>query len=379
MVGVTGTNGKTTTAHLSRSILEAAGLRPASWAPSSSASGTCRAPCSAPRPRPPTCSARSGRDAGRGRPRRGDGGLLARAGLRRVDGVRFAAAAFTNLTQDHLDFHGDMEAYFAAKARLFDGRCPAAPTSTSTTPTAGACSAELALRDRRPVGRVGAPSASSSRPTAPASAVTPQGAARVTCRCAGALQRRQRARRRDRRPRARASRSTRCVAGLGRRPGCRGAWSRSTPGSPSPCWSTTPTRPTRSPACSRAAAASLTRGRLIVVFGCGGDRDRAKRPLMGRPPPRRRRPSSIVTSDNPRSEDPDGDRRTRSLAGVAGRAAPMRRARPAPRRSSWRWPAPAPATSWSSPARATRQRQSAAGATTPFDDRVVAPGAGVAR
>ena len=46
--------------------------------------------------------------------------------LHRVDGVRFAAAAFTNLSQDHLDFHGSMEDYFAAKARLFDGRCPTA-------------------------------------------------------------------------------------------------------------------------------------------------------------------------------------------------------------------------------------------------------------
>src|SRR3712207_2368928 len=40
--------------------------------------------------------------------------------LRRVDGIHFACAVFTNLTQDHLDFHPDMEAYFAAKARLFD-------------------------------------------------------------------------------------------------------------------------------------------------------------------------------------------------------------------------------------------------------------------
>ena len=46
--------------------------------------------------------------------------------LGRVDGIDFAAAAFTNLSQDHLDFHPDMEEYFAAKARLFDGRARAA-------------------------------------------------------------------------------------------------------------------------------------------------------------------------------------------------------------------------------------------------------------
>ena len=43
--------------------------------------------------------------------------------LGRVDGTRFAVGAFTNLSQDHLDFHDDMEEYFAAKALLFDGRC----------------------------------------------------------------------------------------------------------------------------------------------------------------------------------------------------------------------------------------------------------------
>ena len=41
--------------------------------------------------------------------------------LNRVDGIRYASAAFTNLTQDHLDFHDGMEDYFAAKASLFDG------------------------------------------------------------------------------------------------------------------------------------------------------------------------------------------------------------------------------------------------------------------
>ena len=46
--------------------------------------------------------------------------------MRRADGIEFAVAAFTNLSQDHLDFHADMEDYFAAKARLFDGRARAA-------------------------------------------------------------------------------------------------------------------------------------------------------------------------------------------------------------------------------------------------------------
>ena len=64
--------------------------------------------------------------------------------LRRLDRVRFAALVFTNLSQDHLDFHGTMERYFEAKRRLFlDGR-PAAPRSTSATRTGGR------LADERP-------------------------------------------------------------------------------------------------------------------------------------------------------------------------------------------------------------------------------------
>ena len=62
------------------------------------------------------------------------GGMPAgfRAAVGRLDGIRFASLAFTNLTQDHLDLHGTMEAYFEAKRRLFlEGRPPAARASSS--------------------------------------------------------------------------------------------------------------------------------------------------------------------------------------------------------------------------------------------------------
>ena len=68
-----------------------------------------------------------------------DGGLLARARLR--PRIRFAVKVFTNLTQDHLDFHSDMEDYFLAKRRSFvagDAASRAPRSSTSTTPTARA-------------------------------------------------------------------------------------------------------------------------------------------------------------------------------------------------------------------------------------------------
>ena len=61
----------------------------------------------------------------------------------RVDGTHFAAVCFTNLSHDHLDYHGTMDAYFEAKARLFDGGFFAdTPRSRSTTRAATSCSTE---------------------------------------------------------------------------------------------------------------------------------------------------------------------------------------------------------------------------------------------
>ena len=58
--------------------------------------------------------------------------------LHRADAIHWAVAVFTNLTQDHLDFHPDMEDYFAAKRRLFEAAAGDRWSSTSTTPTARA-------------------------------------------------------------------------------------------------------------------------------------------------------------------------------------------------------------------------------------------------
>jgi UDP-N-acetylmuramoyl-L-alanyl-D-glutamate--2,6-diaminopimelate ligase len=119
VVGVTGTNGKTTTAFLVRALLEASGSRCGLLGTVTSIVGGEQRP--AQRTTPEAIDLQADFRAML------DGGERACAmevsshalALGRTDGVRFAAAVFTNLTQDHLDFHGTMEEYFQAKRRLF--------------------------------------------------------------------------------------------------------------------------------------------------------------------------------------------------------------------------------------------------------------------
>ncbi|HET9674724.1 MAG TPA: UDP-N-acetylmuramoyl-L-alanyl-D-glutamate--2,6-diaminopimelate ligase [Gaiellaceae bacterium] len=126
VVGVTGTNGKTTTAHLLHAILTAAGKRPGLL-------GTVETRVGGER-RPAVRTTAEAIDLQRTfREMVGAGNLSCAmeatshgSELRRLDGVRFAALVFTNLTQDHLDFHGTMDNYFEAKRRLFGPGVPAA-------------------------------------------------------------------------------------------------------------------------------------------------------------------------------------------------------------------------------------------------------------
>jgi UDP-N-acetylmuramoyl-L-alanyl-D-glutamate--2,6-diaminopimelate ligase len=110
MVGITGTNGKTTTTYLLRSVFEAAG-----W--SADVIGTLSGARTTPEAPELQRRLAAMRDAGvRGVAMEVSSHALA---MHRVDGTWFAVATFTNLSRDHLDYHQTMEAYFEAKARLF--------------------------------------------------------------------------------------------------------------------------------------------------------------------------------------------------------------------------------------------------------------------
>lgn len=120
MVGITGTNGKTTTSYLTRALLEAGGRQAGLVGTVTSWVGGAEQPVV--RTTPEAIDLQRTFRAMR------DGGDVAcvmevsshALSLHRADAIRWDVAAFTNLTQDHLDFHADMEDYFLAKRRLFE-------------------------------------------------------------------------------------------------------------------------------------------------------------------------------------------------------------------------------------------------------------------
>src|SRR5258708_7623454 len=128
VVGITGTNGKTTTAYLLASIYEAAGIRCGLLGTVAYRVGHVVREATRTTPEAPDVQAllREMVDQGCGACAMEVSSHA--LSLRRVDGMTFAAAVFTNLTRDHLDFHADMEEYFRAKRRLFEMLPASAPS-----------------------------------------------------------------------------------------------------------------------------------------------------------------------------------------------------------------------------------------------------------
>lgn len=230
---------------------------------------------------------------------------------RRLDGVRLQAAGFTNLTQDHLDYHGTMEAYFDAKAQLFTRLLPEDGVAVVNLDGArGSDMAELALERGLRVLTVGKGQGAdlqiaATRPDATGQEVRYlwQGRAFQTrLALIGAFQ----------------AENVALAAGLAiaagdapeavlavlpRLTGVRGrmqlAATRRNGAAVYVDYAHTPDALET----ALQALRPHVMGRIIVVFGAGGDRDRGKRPLMGEAA-RKHADVLYVTDDNPRTEDP---------------------------------------------------------------------------
>ena len=337
-VGVTGTNGKTTSAFLVRALLEADGRPTGLLGTVKSVIGGAEHEVARTTPEAIDLQRtfRDMLDAG-------DRACVMEVSshaleLRRADAIHFAAAIFTNLTQDHLDFHPSMEDYFAAKRALFVRGRPAAAIVNVDDPHGARLAAELpgvitvALRGEADYRAVDVETGlDGSRFTVrrpdgePLELRSPLRGEFNVSNVLGALAA----------ARALGVSAETCAEAIATAGQVPGRFETVDAGQPFAVLVDYAHTPDSLENVLRAAR-GLTDGRLHVVFGCGGDRDRGKRPQMGEIA-RRLADRVIVTSDNPRSEDPeaiiaqilagsgpgvahDADRRAAIAQAVAGAA-----------------------------------------------------------
>jgi UDP-N-acetylmuramoyl-L-alanyl-D-glutamate--2,6-diaminopimelate ligase len=305
LVGITGTNGKTTTAYLVEAGLRADGRR-------TGLIGTIETHvCGDVLPSVRTTPESTDLQALLALMRERDVDAVAMEvsshalALGRVAGTSYAVAVFTNLSQDHLDFHADMDDYFAAKARLF----------TPVLSAQGVVCVDdewgrrLAQTATVPVTTVGEPPADWTR----VGEVVRGDGGRVTLRDPAGVEHEVDVTlpgRFNLRNAASAyvalvtagvepAQARRGIAGLTAVPGRMERVDAGQPFLAVVDYAHTPAAVTT----LLAAVRQVTPGRVIVVLGCGGDRDRGKRPQMGRAAVDGA-DIAILTSDNPRSEDP---------------------------------------------------------------------------
>ncbi|MGH2711453.1 MAG: UDP-N-acetylmuramoyl-L-alanyl-D-glutamate--2,6-diaminopimelate ligase [Actinomycetota bacterium] len=301
VVGVTGTNGKTTTTYLLERVLEASGAVPGMIGTTGvrvdgRVVGYDRTTPEAPDIHRILYEMRE----------QGVGGVameVSSHGLdqHRVGGIRFSCAVFTNLSQDHLDYHGDMDRYLRAKAMLFTPDMAERAAINNDSPEG------RSLAGRVPTLTFGVGEGAELR--AENVSVGPEG---VSFR-AGGVEVRSRLRGAFNVSNCLATLAAARQVGIPAESAAEGiAQLRGVPGRMEPVEAGQPFEvlvdyahtPDSLENVLRAARDLAAGNRVIAVFGCGGDRDRGKRPLMGEAATRHA-DLSVVTSDNPRSEEPE--------------------------------------------------------------------------
>jgi UDP-N-acetylmuramoyl-L-alanyl-D-glutamate--2,6-diaminopimelate ligase len=305
LIGITGTSGKTTTTYLMEAILIKAGMNPGVIGTIDMRSGGLSIPANNTTPGP--IELYEGLDTmGRGRV----GAVAMEVSSHSLDqdrimGLTFASAVFTNLSQDHLDYHKDMETYFLAKKKLFDGQYLAGTPVINADDEYG----RRLIREtpgsltygRRHEGDIMVRSLRNTPDGMILTLSTPADELSLRANLMGEIN----------------AYNIMAAVGAAHALGLSGDVIVSgiesllqVPGRMEPVRNdhglTILVDYAHKPDALQnalSAARTLTKGRLISVFGCGGDRDKTKRPVMGAIGARMS-DLVILTSDNPRSEEP---------------------------------------------------------------------------
>lgn len=311
MVGVTGTNGKTTITYLTKAVLESAERKVGLIGTVAYQIGEELVPAAHTTPGALELQALLSRMVSAGM----DTAVMEVSShalaLDRTVGCEYDVAVFTNLTQDHLDFHRDMDDYFSAKLKLFTGLAEGKrkPSKRAIVNLDDPWSERIRKATAVPLWTYGIKGAADLRAEdlrlsasgTTFSVATPHGRAKVESRLVGEHN----------------VYNALAAVGVGLQEGlsldlvCQGIASvRNVPGRFERVEAGQPFTVVVDYAHTEdalvrllSAAQALRPGRIITVFGCGGDRDRTKRPKMGRAAVER---SDVVvlTSDNPRTEQP---------------------------------------------------------------------------
>jgi UDP-N-acetylmuramoyl-L-alanyl-D-glutamate--2,6-diaminopimelate ligase len=304
MVGITGTNGKTTSTYMIKSVLEGCGIKTGLIGTITNMIGSRELPTEHTTPESPDLFALLSRMA-----EEGCEAVVMEVSshsleLKRVSGITYDCAVFTNLTQDHLDFHGSFENYMAAKRKLFAASKRAAvniddDAAHYMTQGLDIETLKFGITEKA---QVSARNIEITTKGVTYDLVTPKGALPVRLRIPGIFS-----------VYNSLGSAAACInlgiglgaikAGLEAMPSVAGRFEVLETGerpftiildyahTPDGLENTLKT------------VREFARGRIITVFGCGGDRDKGKRPQMGEIAGRLST-FAIITSDNPRTEDP---------------------------------------------------------------------------